>query len=311
MAGGDGVVDRSRIAVTKNEDGIKVSEQHLVRPHDLARLIQRRQEIQIHNVAAESSESIQAVSRIATDVKSDAGAEGMETVDEFFFIGPDKLFVEFGPNEGCGGIPDADEVDAGIDLNFGEAKFQIDYEFEQIAHECRIIVEIEHEGVDAAQIGAFGTGTFDPTLDDQISADPFAEQSDGLNPIVHPAAAEWIRRTQGGETGFVGEKRSLLVEGGRLIIEELDRSAAIGGFASWIGHGVDVIEAEYFSDADLSFGEQAMIGAVVAVADAGEIGCKHHCNGHEREVINRMPIEVGQQTFTTVHGRRISSADAC
>jgi hypothetical protein len=302
MTGGDGVADGGRGAVTKGEHWMKIAQQDLIGAHRLARLIQRGEVVQIHDLTSQPSESIQAVTCISTDVKSDPGAERVETVDEFFFVGPDELFVESGAHERSGCIADADEIDAGVDLSFGEAEFQVDDKFKQVIDENGIIIEIKHERIDAAQVAAFGTRPLNPAFDNHIFSDTFTKERDGLHAVVHATAAEGIGRMEGGEPGFVSQERALLIQCGRLVIEELDSRATVSGFASWIGHGVDVIEAKLFGGADLGFGEQAMIGAVVAVADAREIGGKHHRDRHERQVIDRMSIEVGKHTFTTIHG---------
>jgi hypothetical protein len=100
------------------------------------------------------------------------------------------------------------------------------------------------------------------------------------------------------------------VQGGGLVIEKLNRGTAIGGFTRRIGHRVDVIKTERFGDTNLGIGKHAVVSAIIAIADCGEIGGKHHGDRHERESIDRTSFEVGQQTFAAVHGKRGRSGQA-
>ncbi|MFM1941157.1 MAG: hypothetical protein RI897_139 [Verrucomicrobiota bacterium] len=75
-------------------------------------------------------------------MESGAAAHGVDTIDEFFFVGPDEVFVEARADEGGGGVADPDEVSAGVELGFGEAEFHIDDELEQVLDERGVIEEI-------------------------------------------------------------------------------------------------------------------------------------------------------------------------
>jgi hypothetical protein len=301
MAVLDGEGDGIGITVTENGDGVDVAEEDLMGAHAVSGLVEWGEGIEVDDFAAEAGEALEAEAGVAADVEADEGAEGVEAVDEFFFEGPDEFLVDAGTDEGSGGVADADEIDAGVDLSFGEAEFHLDDEFEEVSDEGGIVEEIEHEGIDAAEVGCFGAGTFDPAFDDFVVGDALAQEGNGFDAVVHPAAAERVWDIQSGEAIFIREQCVVLVHGWGLVFEEFDFGAAIGGFACGVGHGVDVIEVELVGDAELAFGEDAVIGAVVLVAGADEIGGEHHGDGHEREAIDGSAFEVGEDAVTAVH----------
>jgi hypothetical protein len=106
----------------------------------------------------------------------------------------------------------------------------------QVMHEGGIIEKIEHERVDAAQIGGFGAGAFDPAFDEQLAADALAEKLDGLDAIVHSAAAEGIGDFQRREGNGIGKASVGFIDGGWLIVEVPHVRAAVGGFAAGVGN---------------------------------------------------------------------------
>ena len=65
------------------------------------------------------------------------------------------------------------------------------------------------------------------------------------------------------ELGLLGQEGLVFEERDRLVLEVLDGGAAIGGFAGGVGHGIDVVEAEFLGGAGLGFNEDAVVGAVL------------------------------------------------
>ena len=62
-------------------------------------------------------------------------------------------------------------------------------ELEQVADEGRIVEEIGHQAVDAAEVGRLVAGPFDPAFDQPLAADLLAEHGRRLDAVVHAAAA--------------------------------------------------------------------------------------------------------------------------
>ena len=76
-----------------------------------------------------------------------------------------------------------------------------------------------------------GAGAFDPALDQPLAADPLAEQCDRLHAVVHPPAAQRIGNRQPRQHALVHQQRMHLVDGRRLVVEEVNGRAAVGGLA--------------------------------------------------------------------------------
>ena len=74
----------------------------------------------------------------------------------------------------------------------GEAEFQVDDEGEEVADKSGVIEEIEHDGIDAAEVGGLGHGTFDPAFDELLAAEALAEEVQGVDAVVHAPAAQGV-----------------------------------------------------------------------------------------------------------------------
>ena len=105
----------------------------------------------------------------------------------FCLVGQDELVVELRADQRGRGVADADQVGARLDLGPGEGDLHRHDELEQLVHEVRVVVEVEHQGVQAAEVGRHGTRAFHPALDDERSARLLLQQRDGLDPVAHPA----------------------------------------------------------------------------------------------------------------------------
>ena len=218
-------------------------------------------------------------------MEADQAAHLVDGGDHLFFHGEDELAVEIGADEGSGGITKADEVGPGLELVAGEGDFHVENEGEEVADELFIIVEIEHEVVDATEISRLGAGTFDPAFDDVGLADGGGKQFDALDAIGHAATTEGIGLFEGGEGGGVGEEGVIFINGGGRIGGKEGSGAAVGGFAGGVGDDRDEIEVVFFGDAELSLGQDAVIGGVVTVGAAEAVGGEHHGDGHEGETV--------------------------
>ena len=133
---------------------------------------------------------------VAADVQAHPGAHGVQPLDHPLLVGQDELLVDLRADQRRGRIADADQVHARLDLGLGEAEFHLQHELEQVADELRVVVEIQHQAVDAAQVGGLGAGAFDPAFDQQLAADLLAQQGRRLDAVVHPPAAERIGHLQ-------------------------------------------------------------------------------------------------------------------
>jgi hypothetical protein len=215
--------------------------------------------------------------------------------------GLDEFEVELRPDQRAGGVAHADQVGAGLHLRAGEAQRHGDDEGQQVADKGRVVEEIQHEGVEAAQIGAHGAGAFYPPLDQLLAAHALAKQAHGLHAVAHARGDGGIGQRQARQGGFFGEQGAAFDDGGRLVIEPLDGRPEIGGLASGVGDGRDVIQAEFFGGMYLGLAHHAMVAGVIAVTRAGLIGGEHHGDGHEREVVRLAACEQGQDTFAAGH----------
>src|ERR1035438_7146799 len=80
-----------------------------------------------------------------------------------------------------------------------EAQLHLDHEREQVPHECGVVEEIQHQGVDAPQVRPFRNGAFNPALDHLVLADALLEQRQPLEAVVHATAAERVGDLERGE----------------------------------------------------------------------------------------------------------------
>ena len=155
------------------------------------------------------------------------GAHGLDAVHESFLIRPDILFVDHGTHQGRRGVADADDIRAGLDLRPGKSQLHVQDKGEEVLHEHGIFDKIHHERVDAAQVRSFRAGTFHPAFDQQFTADLFPEQRSRLDPVVHAAPAERVRKFQSGKFRFVRKQRIALADGWRLVVVKGDVRAAV------------------------------------------------------------------------------------
>ncbi len=86
-------------------------------------------------------------------MESHAAAHLVNRGDHLHLVRENELFVNLRADERGGGIAHAEDVDPGIDLGLGKRQLHLDDEIEQVANELRIVVEIEHQVVDAPQVG--------------------------------------------------------------------------------------------------------------------------------------------------------------
>ena len=95
-----------------------------------------------------------------------------------------------------------------VDLGLGEPGLHLEDELEQVADERRIVEEVGHQAVDAAEVGGLGAGALDPALDDPLAADPLAEEGGRLDAVVHAAAAERVGHFQAGRARALSASRA-------------------------------------------------------------------------------------------------------
>lgn len=130
-------------------------------------------------------------------------------------------------------------------------RLHVQDELEEIANENRIVVEIEHKTVDAAQVGCFRTGPFDPSLDGQSSTHLVAETGHAQDPVVHASSTQGIGPLQRRQPGLVGQQGRGLVDRRRLVLEELDGRSAVRGFPGRVRDDRHIVEPEAFRRQDL------------------------------------------------------------
>lgn len=269
---------------------IQIPGKHLMRSHYGARFVHRHREIEIDHFTAEVGHAIEDAAGVSADMEAHFAAGGVDGIDQLFFPGPDELFVDARADEGGSRVTNADDVGAGSDLRGSEADGGFDGEGKQIMDEWGIVGEVHHEPIDAAEVGGFGTGTFDPAFKKELVCDAMAKQLDAANAIFHAAAGEWMRAFGVGERRLVGEECFCFDDSGRLIVVPAGRCAGVGGFAGGIGDDGDVVKAEEFGGLDLGVGEDAVIAGVVAIAHAEDVGGEHHGDGHDRDVVGSISI---------------------
>jgi hypothetical protein len=98
-------------------------------------------------------------------------------------------------------------------------------------HEVRIIEEIEHQAIDASQVGTLGARTFHPTHERFFVTHPLLHQLERPDGGVHPSTTQRIGETQGVQPALVGQQSFLFINRRRLIVEKLDPRAAIAGLS--------------------------------------------------------------------------------
>ena len=216
-------------------------------------------------------------------------------------MGKDHFAEHGGADQRGRRISDAHQIDARVALDAGEGDRHFGGEGHQIVDEGRIVEEIHHQGAGSAQVNGQGAWTFDPALDDQISSDLLLEQSRSLDAVEHAPAAGGIGDRKSREHGLVREKRLVVDESGRHIVEEPDRRAEIAAFARGIGDAGNEIASEPLGRAYLSFHEHAIVRRVLKIFRPDLVGGEHHGDRHQRDTINRLPVEERKQSVTAVH----------
>ncbi len=129
------------------------------------------QEVQIDDFTAQSAHAAEDAPRVAADVQPHLGAQAVHALDHALLERPDELLIDVRPDQRGGRIADADQVGAGRHLGGGKVQLHGEHELEQPLHEVGVVVEVEHQVVDAAQVGGLGARAFDPALDQLAFAD--------------------------------------------------------------------------------------------------------------------------------------------
>ena len=106
-------------------------------------------------------------SSVAADVEADRNAARMDPVDELLLEGQDELSIDARANQRCRRISNGDQVRSSVDLGSREPKFHLDRKLEEIPHEGGIVVEVEHQLIDAPEIRALGGGPLRPAFDER------------------------------------------------------------------------------------------------------------------------------------------------
>ncbi|OPZ07899.1 MAG: hypothetical protein BWZ10_02749 [candidate division BRC1 bacterium ADurb.BinA364] len=218
------------------------------------------------------------------------------------FQRPDEFAIEHRPDQRGGGVAQADQIRSGLDLRPCELQFHFEDKRKQIAHELRIVVEIQHQIVDSPQIGALGARPFDPAFDQQILANPLAQQRHALNSVVHAPASKRIGALQRKQSFLIRQQRIGLVDRRRLVVVQLDFRSAIGGFARRIGNRRDIVESERFGCGDLPIGQRAMVHRIAAIRNADPVGGEHHGDRHQRQPVGAFSIQQSPNSLLSIHG---------
>ena len=186
-------------------------------------------------------------------------------VDHALLVGPDELLIDLRPDQRGGCIADADQVSARRYLRCGELQFQRQHEVEQPLDKVRVIVEVQHQVVDAAQVGSLGAGAFDPALDQLALAAALLQSSDHGQAVSHATMRLDSRLVQVVQQLLLPQQRRLPVVGRRVVGEEDGRCAAIGGLDGRVGNGGNIVDVIRLRHPDLTFHLDTVIGAVVQV----------------------------------------------
>ena len=194
--------DRLRRAVADRRDRIEVAGQHLAGAHRPAGFLQRHQVVDVHQLAAQRADLRENPPRVAADVQPHLHPQGVQGVDQPPLIGQHELLVDLRAHQRRRGVAHAHQVRPRGHLGRGETGLHVEDELEQVADEGRIVEEIGHQAVDAAEVGGLGAGTLDPALDDPLAADPLVQEGHRLHPVVHPAAAQRVGHFQAPSTAL-------------------------------------------------------------------------------------------------------------
>jgi hypothetical protein len=122
---------------------------------------------------------------------------------------------------------------------------------------------------------------------------------------VHPAAAERVGHGQRRQARPVRQQGCLLVEGRRLVLEEVDGGAAVRRLPGGVGNDRHVIEAEPLRGQELGVDQGLVVSHVSVVGDPELVGGEHHGNRHQRRPVDRTAVQHGPDALRTVH--RITS----
>ena len=171
---------------------------------------------------------------------------------------------------------------------------------EKVAHKHRIVIEIEHERVDAAQIRRRAAGAFHPAFYNLVVAHALLQQSDGLDAIVHAPSAQGIGDLQLRQRFLIGKQCLRFDDGRRVVLKVFHDGPTIGRLASF-GNGRDVVEIKFLRSADLRFRQHVVVGAVGKVLGADLVCREHHGNGHDRQAIHRPTIQHGENAIAAIH----------
>ena len=124
------------------------------------------------------------------------GAQGVQAVDQLLFVRPNELVVQLRADQRRGRVAHADQLGARVQLGLGKPQSHFEDEIEQPADKIRVVVKVEHQRVDAPQVGRFRTGAFDPAFDQLVAAHLFFQQTHAAHAIQHPALGTRVRNLQ-------------------------------------------------------------------------------------------------------------------
>lgn len=148
----------------------------------------------------------EAALRVAANVQAEPGAGLMQPIHQPLLEGPDEFIVEARADEGGGGIADADEISAGLHLRAAEGDGELQREFEKVPDEGGVVVKIEHQAVDAAQIRGCAAGAFHPAFDDALRSGAGAQLGEGEQAVTHVRGRGRIGHAKAGKDRLVGRR---------------------------------------------------------------------------------------------------------
>ncbi len=239
--------------------------------------------------------------RVAADVQAHLRTHRVQAVHQPLVPVPNQIPVDPWAGQRRRRIAHADQISARLHLGAGEAQTQLQHEIEEVPHEGRIVVKVQHERVDPAQIGRRATRTLHPALNHLRRPDGPLQLPDRLQAVPHGRRRFRVRTNHPAQLTLLAQPRLRFVDGVGLILEIPDRRAAVARLPRFRDRR-DMIEGKTLRRGQLGLHQHVVLQGISAVRHTGLVGGEHHCHRHQREAVHRLPGEQCENTFTAIHG---------
>ena len=177
--------DRFRRSIAHIPHWVQVPRQGLLRASLGPRQVHGYGIVDVHHFTTQLAHALENSTRIPANVETDSSTHRMDGVNQSFLPRPHKFIVDARPTRDAAASP-IPMMSAPASI-CAEAKRNRDIqgELEEFMDKCRVIGKVDHQSADPTQVGSFGAGAFNPSLDEQFFPRVLPQQLDSPDAVFH------------------------------------------------------------------------------------------------------------------------------